>query len=255
MKAIPGDEVYFHFRGEPRSGKVLCVGKDGCIVEHAGEQHKLKWGHLAGHKKRVPQNYSVLEHGEDGLIVQNQHGQRRLLSTPPEARLAKHLAVAGGDMVKAVPQAVVQQRNMTPEISIPGLSEIVAGFGEALGLMRRAVEVATAGQVTDRSDLMIDQLRAVSEAQTRLIEAIETLAQTPPVVNIEPVVVPAPVVHVEAPVINMEPVVVPAPVVQVNVPEQPAPHITVEMPEPRRMKTEIQRDRDGNITGAVQKDA
>lgn len=80
------DEVYFHKGGQPVSGKVLCSGKHGCTVEHDGKQHKVKWEHLAGHKKRAPQRYSVVEEGEDGLIVQDQHGKRRLVSIPPEAR-------------------------------------------------------------------------------------------------------------------------------------------------------------------------
>lgn len=85
-RAYPGDEVFFHFRGEPRCGKVLCTGKHGCVVDHNGERHKLKWEHLSGHKARAPQTYKVLEHGEDGLIVENQHGKKRYLGIPPEAR-------------------------------------------------------------------------------------------------------------------------------------------------------------------------
>jgi hypothetical protein len=86
MKASKDDEVYFHHRGEPKSGKVLCAGKHGCTVDCGGEQHKLKWEHLAGHKKRTPQRYTVIEEGEDGLIVQDASGKRRLVSIPPEAR-------------------------------------------------------------------------------------------------------------------------------------------------------------------------
>lgn len=86
-RASKDDEVYFHHKGQPKSGKVLCTGKHGCTVqEECGTQHKLKWEHLAGHKKRAPQQYKVLDHGEDGLIVENQHGQRRYLGVPPEAR-------------------------------------------------------------------------------------------------------------------------------------------------------------------------
>lgn len=86
MSASPGDEVFFHHKGVPKAGKVLCAGKHGCTVEHEGEQHKLKWEHLAGHKTRAPQRYTVVEEGEDGLIVQDASGKRRLVSIPPEAR-------------------------------------------------------------------------------------------------------------------------------------------------------------------------
>lgn len=84
--AYTGDEVFFHKGGQPVSGKVLCAGRHGCTVEHNGEQHKVKWDQLAGHKKRAMQRYKVLEKGEDGLIVQDGCGARRYVGIPPEAR-------------------------------------------------------------------------------------------------------------------------------------------------------------------------
>lgn len=93
MKAARGDEVYFHHKGEPKSGKVLAAGRHGCTVDHGGTQHKLKWEHVAGHKTRAPLNYKVLEEGEDGLIVGDEHGRKRLVRIPPEAR-AEQLELA-----------------------------------------------------------------------------------------------------------------------------------------------------------------
>ena len=86
MSASTGDDVYFHKAGKPVSGKVLCAGKHGCTVEHEGAQHKLKWENVAGHKKRAPMRYKVVEEGEDGIIVEDDNGNRRLVSIPPEAR-------------------------------------------------------------------------------------------------------------------------------------------------------------------------
>jgi hypothetical protein len=80
------DEVFFHKAGQPVSGKVLAAGRHGCTVEHGGKPHKVRWEHIAGHKKRAPLNYSVVEEGEDGMIVQDQHGKRRLARIPAEAR-------------------------------------------------------------------------------------------------------------------------------------------------------------------------
>lgn len=95
MTASVDDEVYFHHKGVPKSGKVLCTGRHGCTVqEESGTQHKLKWEHLAGHKKRAQQRYHVVEEGEDGLIVQDGNGQRRLVTIPPEAR-AEQLRLDG----------------------------------------------------------------------------------------------------------------------------------------------------------------
>lgn len=85
-RAYAGDEVFFHKAGTPVSGKVVCVGQHGCTVEHEGKHHKVKWEHLAGHKKRAQQRYRVLEQGEDGMIVADQTGRRRFVGIPPEAR-------------------------------------------------------------------------------------------------------------------------------------------------------------------------
>lgn len=85
-RAYPGDEIFFHKSGQPCCGKVLSAGKHGCFVEHDGQRHKLKWAHLAGHKKRTQQNYTVVDKGEDGIVVQDANGRRRLVSIPPEAR-------------------------------------------------------------------------------------------------------------------------------------------------------------------------
>lgn len=93
-RAYPGDEVFFHHKGEPKVGKVLAVGRHGCTVEHEKTRHKLKWEHVAGHKSRAPQTYTVEHHGEDGMIVKNQHGKRRYIQIPPEAR-QEQLAVDG----------------------------------------------------------------------------------------------------------------------------------------------------------------
>lgn len=80
------DEVFFHHREGPRSGKVVATGRHGCTVKHKGEHHKVRWEHLAGHKKRAQQRYTVLEKGEDGLIVQDQRGAKRYVGIPPEAK-------------------------------------------------------------------------------------------------------------------------------------------------------------------------
>lgn len=84
--ASKDDEVYFHKSGVPVSGKVVCTGRHGCTVEHEGAHHKVKWEHLSGHKKRAPQRYTVVEEGEDGIIVKDAAGKRRYVGIPPEAR-------------------------------------------------------------------------------------------------------------------------------------------------------------------------
>lgn len=80
-----GDHVYFEHADGPRSGRVAAHGKHGCTIDCDGEHHKIKWERVLGHKKRAQQRYSVIDEGEDGMIVQDAAGQRRFLSVPPDA--------------------------------------------------------------------------------------------------------------------------------------------------------------------------
>lgn len=100
MMANKDDEVFFHHKGTPKSGKVLAAGRHGChVAEKDGTKHKLKWQHVAGHKSRAPQNYEVHEEGEDGLIVADEKGRKRLVRIPPEAR-AEQLQLEAQKMKK-----------------------------------------------------------------------------------------------------------------------------------------------------------
>lgn len=312
--AFPGDEVYFHKAGTPVSGKVLCAGQHGCTVEHGGAQHKVKWEHIAGHKKRAVQRYRVLEEGSDGMIVADSTGTRRYVGIPPEAR-GERLAL---DKPKARPSALAKSFHAPAVSLVPaatrvdlhGLSDLAKSLdGMVVAVHQTAASVAASG--AQDASVIVARLDGLAELQSQLVGAIQALAQAQPVihfdpridikvpeqvapivnvtvpeaqppvvhvnvpqqpapvVNIEPIVVPAPVVnvaapdvHVAAPVVNIDPVVVPAPVVNVAAPVVniepvvvPAPNVTLELPEPRRMVTEIERDKDGNITRAVQKQA
>lgn len=86
LAASKDDEVFFHKQGKPVVGRVAAAGKHGCTIEHDGKPHKVRWEHIAGHKKRAPQQHRVVEEGEDGIIVANQHGHHRFVAIPPEAR-------------------------------------------------------------------------------------------------------------------------------------------------------------------------
>ena len=104
-RAYPGDEVFFHHAGEPKVGKVLCSGRHGVTVEHGKDRHKLKWEHIAGFKSRAPQQYKVVDHGHDGMIVENQDGRRRYVHIPPEAK---------AEQLELAPQ---QKKNQDPSIA------------------------------------------------------------------------------------------------------------------------------------------
>jgi len=73
-------------------------------VRHEGKHHRVKWEHVLGHKLRKSQKYNVLEEGEDGLIVQDEDGQRRYITVPQEARgekmvLGKSFDAEGGRLI------------------------------------------------------------------------------------------------------------------------------------------------------------
>ena len=125
-RAYPGDVVYFHKSGSPVTGKVLAAGKHGCTVEHEGQQHKVKWEHVSGHKSRAPQKYAVIDHGEDGMIVQNQHGHRRFLAIPQEGR-GEHLALEKSASTEGV--ELLKSQNARDEHTI---SLTISGSKEAV---------------------------------------------------------------------------------------------------------------------------
>lgn len=84
--AYVGDEVYFHVGGQPVAGTVVAVGKHGCTIKHNEKHHKIKWSGIVGHKKRSQQRYTVVEEGEDGIIVADSSGRKKFVHIPREAR-------------------------------------------------------------------------------------------------------------------------------------------------------------------------
>jgi predicted ABC-type ATPase len=92
-----GDELYFRHESGPRAGRVVAHGKHGCTLEHDGSPCKVKWEHVLGHKKRAAQHYTVVDQGEDGMIVEDANGKRRFIGVPDDAREERLVAKAFGD--------------------------------------------------------------------------------------------------------------------------------------------------------------
>lgn len=76
----PGDEVFFHHEGQPASGRVLCHGAHGCTIDHAGEQRRVYWSDVLGHKTRARKKFDVVDRGEDGAIVRDGSGKQRFVA-------------------------------------------------------------------------------------------------------------------------------------------------------------------------------
>lgn len=82
---IPGDEVFFNHPTGALSGRVTACGAHGATIKCGKIEHKIKWPHILGHKKRQAQGYQIEDSGEDGHIVVDSAGKRRYLAVPNEA--------------------------------------------------------------------------------------------------------------------------------------------------------------------------
>ena len=76
----PGDEVFFHHDGQPSHGRVLCHGAHGCTIDHGGQQRRVYWSDVLGHKARANKQFEVLDRGDDGAIVRDQSGRTRFVA-------------------------------------------------------------------------------------------------------------------------------------------------------------------------------
>lgn len=89
-----GDEVFFQHAKGTSSGRVHACGKHGALIKSSGATHKVKWQHVLGAKKRHAKRYSVVEEGEDGHLVEDQHGRRLFLRIDNESREDPYMAKA-----------------------------------------------------------------------------------------------------------------------------------------------------------------
>lgn len=81
-----GDHLYVHHQGQPCTGVVAAHGRHGVTVTLGGKHHKIKWEHVLGHKKRAQQRYTIIDQGEDGMLVEDGQGRRRFIGVPNESK-------------------------------------------------------------------------------------------------------------------------------------------------------------------------
>jgi len=81
-----GDHLYVHHGGQPCTGEVVAHGRHGVTVKIGGQHQKVRWDKVLGHKRRLPQRYSVVDHGEDGMLVQDALGRRRYVAIPNDSK-------------------------------------------------------------------------------------------------------------------------------------------------------------------------
>lgn len=76
-----GDDVFFHHpeRGA-MSGRVLACGVHGATIQNDAGRHQVHWHNVRGHKARTEMKASVVEHGDDGAILEFEDGSRRFVN-------------------------------------------------------------------------------------------------------------------------------------------------------------------------------
>lgn len=78
----PGDHLYFHHpaRG-PLAGQVLAAGKHGLTAScDQGLRHRVTWDRVLGAKSKATPQYSVVDQGIGGAILQDATGKRRFVA-------------------------------------------------------------------------------------------------------------------------------------------------------------------------------
>lgn len=81
-----GDHLYVHHKGQPCTGRVVSHGRHGVTVDIDKQHHKVKWDKVLGHKQRAQQRFSVVDQGEDGMLVEDAQGRRRFIGVPNESK-------------------------------------------------------------------------------------------------------------------------------------------------------------------------
>lgn len=111
---IVGDEIYCHHPKGPHAGKVKAHGEHGVTLDNG---RKVRWEHVLGHKRRAGQEYSVVDQGEDGMIVEDKNGVRQFVAVPPESRtenmVVKSHAGARMALLKAAPPSAPGRPGLT----------------------------------------------------------------------------------------------------------------------------------------------
>lgn len=76
-----GDEVFFqHPESGPMSGKVLAHGKHGAVIHAGNQRHRVRWSDVRGHKARSEMKARIVDHGDDGAILEMADGTRRFVN-------------------------------------------------------------------------------------------------------------------------------------------------------------------------------
>ena len=91
-----GDEVYFKAGDQHTHGRVASHGAHGCHIDHEGGRARVYWEDILGHKSRSAKSAKVVNQGDDGFLMEDDHGRRRFVAgepPKPDETAADHDAV------------------------------------------------------------------------------------------------------------------------------------------------------------------
>lgn len=117
-----GDELYVHHGGQPHTCRVVAHGRHGVTGEIEGAHHRFTWDKVLGHKSRRMLRYAIADKGEDGLILEDDDGNRRFIATPNESKEDPMVVKAfGGRQVALFLKSVAPGAAPTGAAPRPGL--------------------------------------------------------------------------------------------------------------------------------------
>jgi hypothetical protein len=250
------DEVYFADRdGTPMHGVVAAVGRHGATIDTTDEsgaktEHKVRFDKIIGHRKRAERRLKILDQGEDGAVCEDDTGARVFIRGKLDVGTTNPLHKAM-PMVLPEPEIPeewrdkVAQARVIRDLAAAGFEPMMDHVREVFGddyVFRTVEPVHDDTRVLDAIERMSAQFHALASSIQAMTAHLATQGTKgePPIIQIDNHMPaqPAPVVNVEPPAVTVA-----------------APVVTLEMPAQRHTVTEIERDRDGNITRAIQKDA
>jgi len=218
-----GDSIYFSdATGQARHGTVAGVGKHGATVDVLDDdgktgEYRVYHHQIIGHRKRAERKLVIIDRGEDGGIAVDESGKRVFLR---------------GDLGELQEQKPEQE--LAKALETADDTRIIAVVNAALSPV-----LAAMAAMQQHHQQALDRFAGL---------VASAIGKPLPAINLQLPEQPAPNVHVDVRVPDQ-----PAPVVHVAVPDQPAPIVNFTAP-PRKSISTIERDREGNITRAIQED-
>ena len=95
---VQGDCVYYRHpeTDQVHHGKVAAKGEHGFLVDaDGGGEHRVLWDRYVGHRKRMERRMRIVDEGEDGILMEDDSGQRIFVAREPSQDMVKSMSSPG----------------------------------------------------------------------------------------------------------------------------------------------------------------